>query len=788
MPDKVRPRIHLVNKMTAREAAEEYIRCGGKPVPIPWKEKGPLTRDWQLTEITQANLNEHFPSPSNIGVQFGPVSNGLVDVDCDCDEARALAPVFLPDTGAVFGRRSAPQSHWLYYSDLWETTPSAVIPYDDPTGASSSSAHGVRLLELRVGRLDHDRDGREVVKGALSMCPPSKHPSGERVLWDEDRDGEPTRIAGAKLKRAADEHAVATLLARRYPPIGKRHEAALVLGGVLARAGFDAEEIAIIVEEIAKVAGDEEAEERAQSAASAVELRERGEPLPGLPRLREVWGEQVADTFAKWLGLHTASPTSADNDTVALPHNAPLVAADEYIKRHEMEGKVRLLRSYRGAFYRWTGTHWREYSEEKLAARLYKFLNEAVVVAKNGDVNPFNPTKSKVDNIIHALHHNLLVSSDRDTPCWLSGKKGHPRNLVACRNGILNLRTRELLPHDPEFFSMMAMPLDYDPDASKPTRLLRFLEELWPTTTEEDEEKRRANKASQRCLMEIIGYLLTSDTSQQKIFLIVGPKRAGKGTIVWVLNELLGHENVVAVTLKSMVGEFGRWPLIDKMLAVIPDARLGPHTDAHAVAEHLLSISGGDPQSINRKNQSFWNGLLTVRFLITTNVLPQIADDSGTLSSRFILLRLTESFLGKEDIELKRKLAPELAGILNLALDGLDRLRERGYFQMPETSLDSIRQLEDLGSPVAAFLRDWGERGFTKTIKVKLLYSAYRTWCEEVGQRPLPQHVFGRGLHAVVPTLNTAGYGANRTYVGVGLSADGERQYEAARVMARGRR
>jgi Bifunctional DNA primase/polymerase, N-terminal len=125
----------VVNRMTAREAAKEYLRRSWKTVPIPWKEKRPITRDWQLTEITQANLNEHFPSLSNIGVQFGPVSNGLVDVDCDCDEARALAPVFLPDTGAVFGRRSAPQSHWLYYSDLCETTPRAAICYDDPSDA-----------------------------------------------------------------------------------------------------------------------------------------------------------------------------------------------------------------------------------------------------------------------------------------------------------------------------------------------------------------------------------------------------------------------------------------------------------------------------------------------------------------------------------------------------------------------------------------------------------------------------------------------------------------------------
>ena len=58
-------------------------------------------------------------------------------------------------------------------------------------------------------------------------------------------------------------------------------------------------------------------------------------------------------------------------------------------------------------------------------------------------------------------------------------------------------------------------------------------------------------------LQEWVGYLLTQDTRQHKILLIVGPPRSGKGTIGRVLRELLGHENVVGPTLSSL-GE-GIW-------------------------------------------------------------------------------------------------------------------------------------------------------------------------------------------------------------------------------------
>ncbi len=67
---------------------------------------------------------------------------------------------------------------------------------------------------------------------------------------------------------------------------------------------------------------------------------------------------------------------------------------------------------------------------------------------------------------------------------------------------------------------------------------------------------------------------------------------------------MLGEANCVFPTLSSLSGEFGRWPLIDKKLAAITDARISTKADTHKIAELLLSISGGDLQTINRKPPS----------------------------------------------------------------------------------------------------------------------------------------------------------------------------------------
>lgn len=99
-------------------------------------------------------------------------------------------------------------------------------------------------------------------------------------------------------------------------------------------------------------------------------------------------------------------------------------------------------------------------------------------------------------------------------------------------------------------------------EAARPTAWLRFLDDAF---ADYDEQK--------AVLQELFGYLLTPDTSQQKIFLILDEKRSGKGTIGRVLRGLLGTHYVAGPTLRSLTTQFGLEPIIGKLAALIPDAR-----------------------------------------------------------------------------------------------------------------------------------------------------------------------------------------------------------------------
>jgi Bifunctional DNA primase/polymerase, N-terminal/D5 N terminal like len=316
---------------TIADAALDYTRRGWKPVAIRRGTKKPIDKGWQTRPFDPAQFNGNA---QNVAIQLGEVSGGLVDVDLDTMLAVGLAPDFLPATDAIFGRQSKPCSHQLYITDLCATEKLAAIPYKEFVNGRA----GQVLVELRIGG---------GTKGAATVFPPSLHTSGDVVQWLSD--GEPARVPGNKLKRAVLKLAVACLLKPRYPGQGSRHEGALVLGGMLARSGWSADDIRHVVEVLARGVGDDDVPDRVMAATSAVNVKANGHDVAGLTRFGEVWGKDAADTLAKWLrrrdDVRSVNKDAGLEDTVALAFAEQHAEHFRYIaaSKHWM---------------RWGGSHW----------------------------------------------------------------------------------------------------------------------------------------------------------------------------------------------------------------------------------------------------------------------------------------------------------------------------------------------------------------------------------------------------------------------------------------------
>jgi putative DNA primase/helicase len=442
------------------------------------------------------------------------------------------------------------------------------------------------------------------------------------------------------------------------------------------------------------------------------------------------------------------------NDPLAIARNFVAVEASS-------EDGARLIHHHRGEFMRFHAGAYHALDDATVRAGLYRYLDSVPLLA---DGKPRRPARAIVDGVADALAAVVHVASSVEPPAWLCDEsQPDPRRLLAFPNGLLSLATGELLPSDPRFFTRNAVTYAFDPNASPPRGWLAFLDSLWGDDPE-----------SIATLQEVFGYLLTSDTQQQKLFLLIGPKRSGKGTIARVLRALLGECNVTGPTLSSLGTNFGLWPLIGRSLAIVSDARLGARADQAVIAERLLAISGEDAMTIDRKYLAPWTGRLGVRWLILTNETPRLADASGALASRFVVMQLRRSFYGTEDTELTDRLLQELPSILLWALDGLERLWTRGRFVQPESAADAIRELEELGSPVRAFVDAECIVGPDQFVVTEDLFRRWCEWCVMNGRtQPGNAQSLGRDLRAAVPSVRRTrprdGPDRIGTYAGIGL-------------------
>jgi len=471
------------------------------------------------------------------------------------------------------------------------------------------------------------------------------------------------------------------------------------------------------------------------------------------------------DSATLWKLINEAvEPEPPDAGEIKSPASEidPGPEADRFLKITEVDSLPR-LRFYQGTFYYWTGTHYKELPTSDVRGRLVEFLNR----------NFFKVTTTAINNVLDHVKSKARLSPFVSTPpVWISENEPWPAGeILAAKNTLVHLPSLidgqpATRPLTPKFFTLSALDYNFAPDALRPEKWLDFLGQLW-TDPEEGENI--------DALQEFFGYCLLPDTRQEKILMLIGPKRSGKGTIARVMRTLVGRANTCAPTLASLGMNFGLWPLIGKSLAIISDARLSSRSDTANVVEHLLSISGEDAQTIDRKNLEPITCTLPTRFVILTNELPRLHDSSGALVSRLILLRLTRSFLGQEDPALTKKLLVELPGILLWAIEGWKRLRQFGRFIQPRTSLELIADLEALASPVSVFMRDCCRVGDDESVDRQDLYTAYREWAQKNGKGFVEDAAgFGRALRAVIPTLKDEHHRVfdklRRFYRGVGLS------------------
>jgi hypothetical protein len=300
-----------------RGAAEQYLTRGWVPIPLKYKSKQPIPTGWEKITLDGFDIDTHFPvhQPRNIGISLGAPSNGLIDCDLDCEEARRAAAVLLPPTGMIWGRKAAPDSHRGYL--VVDPPAKATEPYTDPVRKGKNA----RLLELR------STGGQTVVPPSILPGDEDSDKIEEPCVWRSNE--EPTHIELGCLRRAMSRAAVAALLGR-YWLTGNRHTCALALAGGLFRAGWSEDETVLMVRAVCAAGGDDEGADRERAASDTADRIRTGKNITGWPTLAEALGEHgdtIVHRVRGWLGVRDEHqpPRSGRSRTQTIIHDTEFI-------------------------------------------------------------------------------------------------------------------------------------------------------------------------------------------------------------------------------------------------------------------------------------------------------------------------------------------------------------------------------------------------------------------------------------------------------------------------------
>jgi len=407
------------------------------------------------------------------------------------------------------------------------------------------------------------------------------------------------------------------------------------------------------------------------------------------------------------------------------------------------------LRFWRSDWFVWTGQTYEPIDENDMPARINNALHE-IQHAQRRNRESGQPrrrgsvSRGLVANVTQALAGLCLVDADVEMPSWLN-REG-PRDVLALENGLIDVVAASrgvscLQPHTPRWFGRVALPYRYDPAATCP----RWLAVL---------NRSLGDPGLVQLFQEWCGYCLTSDLSHQKFVLMHGEGANGKSVACAVLVALLGGANVSHVPLERFGDRFSLGSTIGKMANVASE--IG---EIDRAAEGVLkAMTAGDPITLDRKFRPPVSVLPTARLTFATNNLPRFCDRSSGIWRRVLLLPFNHVIGTAERIAGMDKsewwaASGELPGILNWALQGLRRLRDRGSFSPPELSTTELDRYRTESNPARLFLGSFCSAGPPTERQPKgELYSKYRKWCEENGYSyPLAAPQFGREVRRVFP-------------------------------------
>ena len=333
---------------------------------------------------------------------------------------------------------------------------------------------------------------------------------------------------------------------------------------------------------------------------------------------------------------------------------------------------------------------------------------------------------------------NIRMNSIKDLMPLVPGEREEfdkHKYLFNVENGIINLKTGKLQPHDRELGLTKITNIVFDESAKCP-EWLSFLDQIF-----------LGDKELIEYMQRLIGYSLTGEISEQIMVFLIGGGSNGKSTFI--------------NTIKDLMGEYGKQAKSDTF---IKKKETGANNDiARLVGSRFVSaiesedgeqlseafvkqITGGEPVLARFLRQEYFEFIPEFKVFFTTNHKPVIKGVDEGIWRRVKLvpfnLQLPKE---KRDLKLPEKLSLEMSGILNWAIEGCLKWQRSGLKEpmvVKKATGDYKEDMDILGP----FLYECCHAPLIDDVKIeaKELYEVYSNWCYKNNEHQLKNRSFYR--------------------------------------------
>lgn len=380
---------------------------------------------------------------------------------------------------------------------------------------------------------------------------------------------------------------------------------------------------------------------------------------------------------------------------------------------------------------------------------VYREVNDIVIRKRCVELLGNQFKKSYGDEVVHFI--KLATYKKNKAP-------NTDTTFINVKNGLLEWKNRKLHPHSPEYFSTIQLPIEYNLQAL-PTNVDTFIRTVVPEDTIS-------------MVYEWFGYAMLPTTLYEKAMMLIGEGSNGKSNFIGLLESFIGTENMSNIPLQDL--EHNRFKLAQvhqKLVNTFADIPAKP-LEKSSIFKTIVS---GDRTSAEFKGKDSFNFKPYVRLIFSANELPGSADLTNGFFRRWLIIPFNNKFGPggiKADPYIMDKLTTdeELSGLLNYALDGLERLEKQGHFSLNESTNNMLEQYKLDIDNVATFVDEHCTVSPEVKIEQKRLHREYNNWCFKNGYKPITKTKFYSRMRKEYQEGERP-HGQPRTFQGISLES-----------------